>query len=226
MNGHGVPRPRRPFVAAPSAGAPVARNSGRAPLVIACGALATELREVLAAQGLDGIEVRYLPANLHNRPQRIVPALQAIIDLEGHERHVFVAYADCGTGGALDAFLAEHPGIARLPGAHCYEFFAGRDRFAALHDAEPGTFYLTDFLAKHFDVLVWQGLGLDRHPSLLPDYFGNYRHLVLLSQGDDPAVLAAAQSAAERLGLEFRHEHTGMEPFTEAVAVGLTRRVS
>ena len=128
-----------------------------------------ELRAVLAGQGLDDVEVRYLPANLHNRPERIVPALR-----RGARRRrrpsgeVFVAYADCGTGGALDAFLAEHPGIERLPGAHCYEFFAGSERFAALHDAEPGTFYLTDFLAKHFDALVWQGLGLDRHPALLP----------------------------------------------------------
>ena len=136
---------------------------------IACGALASELRAVLAGQGLDDVEVRYLPANLHNRPERIVPALREVIDDAGGERDVFVAYADCGTGGALDAFLAEHPGIERLPGAHCYEFFAGSERFAALHDAEPGTFYLTDFLAKHFDVLVWQGLGLDRHPVAAAD---------------------------------------------------------
>ena len=95
--------------------------------------------------------------------------MRELVDREGARPDVFVAYADCGTGGALDAFLAEHPGIQRLPGAHCYEFFAGGDRFAALHDAEPGTFYLTDFLAKHFDALVWQGLGLDRHPALLTD---------------------------------------------------------
>ena len=196
-----------------------------APLVIACGALATELRAVLAAHGLDEIEVRYLPANLHNRPERIVPALRHVLD-EAGEGDVFVAYADCGTGGALDAYLAQHPGIGRLPGAHCYEFFAGSERFAALHEAEPGTFYLTDFLAKHFDVLVWRGLGLDRHPSLLSTYFGNYRRLVLLSQSDDPIVLATAVAAAERLGLEFDHEHIGVAPFAEAVAVGLRRKVS
>ena len=201
-------------------------NRDAAPLVVACGALASELRAVLAGQGLDDIEVRYLPANLHNRPERIVPALRQVLDDAGGERDVFVAYADCGTGGALDAFLAEHPGIERLPGAHCYEFFAGSERFAALHDAEPGTFYLTDFLAKHFDVLVWQGLGLDRHPSLLLTYFGNYRRVVLLSQSDDPAVLVAATAAAERLGLEFRHEHTGLEPFATAVAVGLNHKVA
>jgi hypothetical protein len=197
----------------------------RRPLVIACGALATELRAVLADQGLDDIDVRFLPANLHNRPAAIVPALRALIDAEGDDRRVFIAYADCGTGGALDAFLAEHPGIERLPGAHCYEFFAGSERFAALHDAEPGTFYLTDFLAKHFDALVWRGLGLDRHPSLLPAYFGNYRRLVLLSQADDPTVLVAARAAAERLGLEFEHEHTGLDRFGGAVAAGLTPQV-
>jgi Protein of unknown function (DUF1638) len=197
-----------------------------APLVIACGALVTELRVVLGRQGLDDIDVRYLPANLHNRPERIVPGIRDLVDREGLGRTVFIAYADCGTGGALDAFLADHPQIHRLPGAHCYEFFAGDDRFAALHDAEPGTFYLTDFLAKHFDALVWQGLGLDRHPALRDQYFANYRRLVLLSQSDDPAVLEAATAAADRLGLEFHHEHTGLDPFTTAVAVGLNHTVT
>jgi hypothetical protein len=194
--------------------------------VIACGALATELRAVLTDQGLDDIDIRFLPANRHNRPERIVPALRELVEAEGADRHVFVAYADCGTGGALDAFLAEHPGIERLPGAHCYEFFAGGKRFAALHDAEPGTFYLTDFLAKHFDALVWEGLGLDRHPSLLAVYFGNYRRLVLLSQRDDPAIVAAARTAAQRLGLAFEHQHTGLGPFAAAVTAGLTHEVS
>ncbi len=196
------------------------------PLVIACGALATELRVVLAGQGLDDIEIRFLPANLHNRPERIVPAIRELIDAEALGRTVFIAYADCGTGGALDAFLRDHPQIHRLPGAHCYEFFAGSDRFSALHDAEPGTFYLTDFLAKHFDALVWQGLGLDRHPSLRDQYFANYRRLVLLSQSDDPAVLEAATAAADRLGLEFRHEHTGLDQFSAAVAIGLRPKVA
>jgi hypothetical protein len=195
-------------------------------LVIACGALASELRAVLAGQGLDAVDVRYLPANLHNRPERIVPALQRLIAREGGDRDIFVAYADCGTGGTLDAFLAAHPGIGRLPGAHCYEFFAGSERFAALHDAEPGTFYLTDFLAKHFDALVWRGLGLDRHPELLSAYFGNYRRVVFLSQTDDPDVVRVARDAAARLGLTFEHEHTGLAPFADALAVGLTRRVS
>jgi hypothetical protein len=190
---------------------------------VACGALAAELRAVLGAQGLDDVTVRFLPANLHNRPERIVPELDRVIAAEGAGRAVFVAYADCGTGGALDAYLDERPAITRLPGAHCYEVFAGAERFAALHDAEPGTFYLTDFLAKHFDTLVWRGLGLDRHPQLLPAYFGNYRRVVLLSQSDDPAVLAAAERAAELLGLELHHEPTGLGPFARSVVVGLRR---
>jgi hypothetical protein len=192
--------------------------------VIACGALASELRAVLA--GIGGVDIRFLPANLHNRPDGIVPAVDEIVAELPPDRlppngTVFLAYADCGTGGALDAYLADHPGISRLPGAHCYEFFAGSVRFAALHDAEPGTFYLTDFLAKHFEALVWEGLGLDRHPELLPVYFGNYRRLVLLSQSDDQRVAAAAQAAAAKLGLSFEHVPTGLGPFAAAVSNGV-----
>ena len=130
------------------------------PLVIACGALVSELREVLSLNGLSElVEVRYLPANLHNRPEGIVPALKEHLDGRG-SRPTLVGYADCGTGGQLDALLASYPDVQRLPGAHCYEFFAGSQLFAQLHDAQPGTFYLTDFLAKHFRALVWEGLGL------------------------------------------------------------------
>ena len=109
--------------------------------------------------------------------------------------HIFVAYADCGTGGLLDRVLAEER-VDRLPGAHCYEFYAGSAAFAALAEEEVGTFYLTDFLARSFDRLVWRGLGLDRHPELLADYFGNYRRLVYLAQTDDPALADAARAAA------------------------------
>jgi hypothetical protein len=197
------------------------------PLVIACGALASELRAVLAADSLtESIEVRYLPANLHNRPERIVPALRELLaehDPE-RERTVLVGYADCGTGGGLDRLLAEEAHLARLPGAHCYEFFAGSELFAALHDAEPGTFYLTDFLAKHFDALVWQGLGLDEHPELRDVYFVHYTRVVLLAQQPDPAVLAAARAAAERLGLPYAYVQLGLDRFADAVSVGLRVR--
>ncbi|MFZ4721230.1 MAG: DUF1638 domain-containing protein [Ilumatobacteraceae bacterium] len=186
----------------------------------------TELRAVLSADGLeDEVEVRYLPANLHNRPDRIVPALRELLDeLDPQaDREALIGYADCGTGGRLDALLEERPNLRRLPGDHCYEFFTGTD-FAALAEEEIGTFFLTDFLAKHFEAIVWQGLRLDRHPELLPAYFGNYTRLVLLSQTDRDDVLAAGRDAAERLGLRFEHRHTGLDPFDDAVRVTIGKK--
>lgn len=197
------------------------------PLVLACGALVRELRAVLAASGLsDQIEVDFLPAPLHNRPERIVPAIdERLAELEPN-RPVVLGYADCGTGGLLDAYIerSARP-ISRLPGAHCYEFFAGADRFAALHESELGTLYLTDFLAKNFDALVWQGLGLDRHPELRDLIFGNYRRVVLLAQSGLEAVEVAASAAADRLGLEFEVVHTGLDPFAQPVLVHIRQAV-
>jgi len=196
------------------------------PLVLACGALVSELRAVLASDGLaDHVEVRYLPANLHNRPERIVPTLVELLDEvdPNGDRDVLIGYADCGTGGQLDTLIAERPNLRRLPGDHCYEFFAGSAVFHALAEAEVGTFYLTDFLAKHFDALVWQGLRLDRHPELLPAYFGNYTRLLLLSQTERDDVLAAGRDAAERLGLRFEHRHVGLAPFHDAVGVRIRK---
>ncbi len=197
------------------------------PLLLACGALVRELRAVLDHDGMAGaVDVEFLPAPLHNRPERIVPAIEERLAREPIDRPVLLGYADCGTGGTLDAFLTttDRP-VTRLPGAHCYEFFAGADRFAELHEEELGTFYLTDFLAKHFDALIWSGLGLDRHPELRDAYFGSYRRVVLLAQGDDPAVVGAARSAAERLGLEFTVEQTGLEHLATPVRVALRREV-
>ena len=183
------------------------------PLVVACGALAADLRAVLQADGLDRhVEVEYLPANLHNRPERIAPALRPRLEAAADAgQPVFVAYADCGTGGALDALLAEFPDVERLPGAHCYEVFAGGPQFMALQDAELGTFYLTDFLARHFDALVWTGLGLDRHPELRDLYFGAYRRVVFLGQAADADLVARARAAADRLGLTFEQCNTGRD---------------
>ena len=203
-----------------------------APLVIACGALASELRAVLKAQDLAGaVEVTYLPANLHNRPERIVPELEPLLEQAAlQNRAVFIAYADCGTGGALDALLERHPGVTRLPGSHCYEFFSGAEQFAAMHEEELGTLFLTDFLAKHFEPLLWQGLGLDRHPELRDMYFGNYRRVVLISQSTDPEIVTLGRAAAARLSLEFEHRHVGLEPFAgvlgQAIAVSLSKRVA
>lgn len=209
---------------------PAPLRSRESPLVVACAALAAELRAVLAQLDLvDEVDVRYLPAPLHNRPEQIVPAVAAELANAG-ARRVLVGYADCGTGGALDRYIAsltESGGdVSRLPGAHCYELFAGSQRFAELHDAEPGTFYLTDFLARHFDALVWQGLGLDRHPQLRDAYFRNYRRVVLVSQSEDPAVVVAGRQAADRLGLAFDHVHVGREQLVQSVAVQLARSVA
>jgi hypothetical protein len=194
------------------------------PLVIGCGALAHELVELTRRAGLPAMDLACLPADLHNRPERIPSAVAARIRrarADGYAQ-IFVAYADCGTGGLLDRMLETEPaakGVARLEGAHCYEVYAGRAAFAALHDAEPGTFYLTDFLVRNFDRLVVRGLGLDRHPELLPVYFGNYRRLVYLAQTDDPALTALAGAAAERLGgLAFERRLAGLGELVPALA--------
>ena len=187
-------------------------------LVIGCGALARELAALTAP--LPGVDVTCLPPILHNRPERIADAVRAKVRearADGRYDHVFVAYADCGTGGGLDRALADEGGVERLPGAHCYEFYAGAAAFAALADEEPATFYLTDFLARNFDRLVIRGLGIDRHPELEPIYFGNYRRLVYLSQTEDDALLEQARAAAARLGLAFEHRHTGLGDLATAV---------
>ena len=190
------------------------------PLVIGCGALARELVELTRRAGLPAMDLTCLPASLHNRPERIPGAVAARIRkarTQGYNQ-IFVAYADCGTGGLLDAVL-EAEGIARLEGAHCYEVYAGRAAFAALHDAEPGTFYLTDYLVRNFERLVVRGLGLDRHPELLPLYFGNYRRLVYLAQSDDAALTALAVAAAARLGgLRFERRLAGLGELVPAIA--------
>ena len=178
-------------------------------VVIACGAIAKEIMTLKTLNGWDTLELVCVPAQLHNHPEKIPAAVeQKILAARAQDKQVFVAFADCGTGGLLDKVLAKYS-VERLPGAHCYEFFAGSDVFADLHDQEPGTFYLTDFLARHFDALIIRGLGLERHPQLLETYFGNYQRLIYLSQTPNEDLLARALAAAERLGLEFQHLHTG-----------------
>ncbi|HRP95022.1 MAG TPA: DUF1638 domain-containing protein [Rhodocyclaceae bacterium] len=178
-------------------------------LIIACGALAREITAVIAANSWRHVTVECLPPELHNRPEKIPAAVeQKIRDARARFTHIFCAYADCGTGGLLDRVLAAE-GVERLPGAHCYEFYAGTRAFAALADAEPGSFYVTDFLVRHFERLVIRGLGLDRHPELAPLYFGNYRRLVYLAQRTDDGLVAQARAAAERLGLAFEQRLTG-----------------
>jgi hypothetical protein len=197
----------------------MATGPNRPPLVIGCGALARELVELTRRAGLPAMDLTCLPASLHNRPERIPGAVQARIRrarAEGYDR-IFVAYADCGTGGLLDRVL-DAEGIARLEGAHCYEVYAGRAAFAELSEEEPGTFYLTDYLARNFERLVVRGLGLDRHPELLPIYFGNYTRLVYLAQSDDPELTAGAEAAARRIGLAFKRRLVGLGELGPAIA--------
>jgi hypothetical protein len=178
-------------------------------LIIACGALAHEIAALRRANTWTAIDVCCLPPELHNRPQRIAPAVQAKIrEHRGAYRSIFVAYGDCGTGGRLDAVLRQE-GVERLPGAHCYEFFAGARAFAELAEAEPGTFYLTDFLTRHFERLVVRGLGIDRHPELAQEYFRNYRKVVYLAQIRSAPLLEEARRIASGLGLAFEHRPTG-----------------
>jgi hypothetical protein len=178
-------------------------------LVIACGALAREYLAVVERNGWSNLEITCLPAIWHNRPEKIPEGVRRKIRAaRGRYERILVLYGDCGTGGLLDQVLAEE-GVERIAGPHCYEFFAGTKAFEEMMEAEIGSFFLTDYMVRHFDRLIMQGLGLDRRPELRDLYFGNYRKLVYLSQIEDPRLLAKARSAAEQLGLEFEHRHTG-----------------
>jgi len=192
-------------------------------LVIACGAIAREVVRIRELNGWDHIELQCLPADLHNRPERIPAAVRAKIESERERfESIFVAYADCGTGGLLDKAL-DGTGIERIPGAHCYEFLSGSEHFARLSAQEPGTFYLTDFLVRHFDRLVVKGLGLDRQPQLKSAYFGNYRRVAYLAQTRSDELLGMARRQAEYLGLEFLHEYHGDEPLALALKPALEK---
>jgi len=179
-------------------------------LIIACGALARELKAVIAINRLNHLDLVCLPAIWHNTPDRIVPSVRARIRAARRKGYadILCLYGDCGTGGLLDAMLAQE-GVSRIPGEHCYAFFVGASGFPALHEAEIGTFYLTDYLARHFDRLVIAGLGLDRHPHLRDAYFGHYTRVLHLAQTDDASLTARAERAAARLGLRYERRLTG-----------------
>jgi hypothetical protein len=165
--------------------------------VVACGALALHVQEIARRRGLD-IDVHPLPPQLHNRPDRIAPAVLAkLAELRGRHERVAVAYADCGSYGALDTALA---GIPRLAGDTCYDLF-GLDEVREALAEEPGTYFLTDFLARTFEHTVWRSLGLDRYPELRDDYFHAYRRCIWLAQRPTPALRTAAERAASLLGL-------------------------
>ncbi len=178
--------------------------------VIACGAIAREVLAVIKANRLDHIELQCLPAIWHAYPQKIAPGVeQAILEARaGGASRIFIGYADCGTGGLLDA-VCERQGVERLSGPHCYSFFSGNDAFAEKADDDITSFFLTDFLARQFTAFVIEPLGLDRHPELRDIYFGNYQKVVYLCQEEDAALLDKARAAADYLGLAFEHRFTG-----------------
>ncbi len=201
-------------------------------LIIACGALVRELRAL-------GVKASYLPAPLHSQPAKIPAAVESVI-AEAIEKarnsgttisRIVLGYGDCGTGGLLDSRMArlqselEIP-IERLPGDHCYSFFTGAENFRSLHDEELGTFFLTDYLARHFDQLIWRPLKMHTHPELRDMYFAHYSRVVYLSQTNDQDQLrklsVLAQEAATKLGLSFEQRHSGLEGLRDALATPVT----
>ncbi|KIT17230.1 DUF1638 domain-containing protein [Jannaschia aquimarina] len=186
-------------------------------LILACGALAREIRALLDCCGLTHIDLQCLPAILHNHPDRIAPAVEAaLVERTGYATR-FVAYGDCGTGGALAKVCAVH-GVEMIDAPHCYAFYEGPS-FAVREEIDA--FYLTDFLARQFDAFVTRPLGLDRHPVLRDSYFGNYARLVYLAQTDDPALDAKARAAADTLGLAYERRATGLGPLAQAIGPAL-----
>jgi hypothetical protein len=193
-------------------------------MLIACGALAREILALRALNGWDHVDLECLPAKLHNAPEKIADAVRVrarAARARGYGR-IFVVYADCGTGGRLDAVCVEE-GIERVPGPHCYAFFDGVDAFADRAGDEIGAFYLTDFLARQFDALVWRGLGLDRHPELRDMLFAHYDRVVYLAQTDDAALDVKAEEAAQRLGLAYERRFTGYGDLAPALASAASR---
>ncbi|QPC45403.1 DUF1638 domain-containing protein [Kaustia mangrovi] len=178
-------------------------------LLIACGALAREIVDLIELNDWRHFDVSCLPAKWHNTPALIPEAVRAKIRAaRGRYSAIYVLYGDCGTGGKLDRVLAEE-GVERIGGPHCYSFFSGNEAFAEREAEDCTSFFLTDYLCRHFDKLIIEGLGIDRHPELLPLYFGNYEKIVYLAQTDDETLREKAQEAAERLGLAYEYRFTG-----------------
>ena len=188
-------------------------------LLVGCAALAGEIAALARLNQWDHIEFKWLPAELHNRPERIAGAVEEILgSAKGLYQDVLVAYGDCGTVGELDRVLDRH-GARRLPGEHCYGFLAGPERFSDFHEEEPGTFYLTDFLVRNFDRLVIRGLGLDEHPELRDAYFGHYKRVMYLAQEGASGLKERAEACARRLELDFCMHTTGLAPLERAMAI-------
>ena len=178
-------------------------------LVIACGALAKEITALIRMNNWTHLQLRYLPAKLHNKPHNIPQNIRKnLINAQNKFSQIFIGYADCGTGGKLDNLLEEF-GVQRLPGAHCYEFFSSSQTFRKMLEEEQGSFFLTDFLVKSFEKLIWQGLKINSHPELLNIYFRHYKRLVYLAQTESQALQTQAKEIAQRLELNYFYRSTG-----------------
>ena len=194
-------------------------------LVLGCGALVYDMVALIKKNEVlnQVIDLQCLPAKLHNTPQLIAGEVDKYLSLHAHKyADIFVAYGDCGTAGALDAVLEKY-GAERIAGAHCYEFFAGSEVFEKITDEELGSFFLTDYLVKHFDRLVVEGLGLDRYPELFDAYFKHYKDMVYIAQTHDPELQALAQKHAESFGMNYKYRYTGVAglmPLTQGLVGG------
>ena len=187
-------------------------------LLIACGALAREVVELIRLNDWRHMTVTCLPAQWHNRPERIPEGVRAKIrEARPSYDRILVLYGDCGTGGLLDRVLEEE-GVERIDGPHCYAFFRGRHEFEAIAEEDPFCFYLTDYLVRHFDRLIIEGLGLDRHPELRDAYFGHYQRMLYLAQTRDKDLERRAEAAAERLGLDYSYHYCGYGELGEYLA--------
>ena len=187
-------------------------------LIIACGALAKEITALIQINNWTHLQLRYLPAKLHNEPHKITQNIRKnLMKAKNKFSQIFIGYADCGTGGQLDTLMEEF-GVQRLPGAHCYEFFSSTQKFSKLIEDEPGSFFVTDFLVKSFEKLIWQGLKINSHPELLKIYFKNYKRLVYLAQTDSKDLQNQAKQIAKRLGLNYLYHYTEYGALTEALS--------
>ncbi|MEI5678174.1 DUF1638 domain-containing protein [Mesorhizobium sp. CGMCC 1.15528] len=188
-------------------------------LVIGCGMLAREILAVKEQLGLDHLDLTCLPAEFHYYPDRIAPALDKAIvkaKADGYGQ-IFVGYADCGSGGMVDRICEKH-GVERMDGPHCFAFYQGMEAFRAIEDGDMMSFYMTDFLCRQFDAFFIKPLGLDRHPELIADYFGNYEKVVYLAQTNDPALDKVAEDAAKLLGLAYERRFTGYGDLSSSLA--------
>ena len=193
-------------------------GAGGRVLLLACGALAREILALIEANGWSHMDLHCLPAKLHLHPDQIPDAVEAeVLARRGDYERVYVVYADCGTGGLLQARCAAL-GVEMVAGPHCYSFFDGNAAFAARAEDEMRAFFLTDFLVRQFDAFVWKPMGLDRHPQLRDMLFGNYETLVYLAQTEDAALTEKAREAADRLGLAFERRFTGYGDLAVALA--------